>query len=722
MNILKTIFFKNRKLRTEILVTFSVLLFVFVSCEIFYSNDANKKIVLQFEKDYYSNKISSMTANWLDSYFSLVELVANVLSRNKLVQPNNSAKGFADFEEFFKKALQKTPFALTFQLTLNDGSMLQVRNIRGVTSFQHNLSHSLPEYAVYAIRKMERIPGKENISESWEYLNNDFTPIIKEHLQVAQYDPRERSWYINTVINRKLLWSEPYEFATSNEIGVTVSTPILIKKKNEAHGVISIDFSLKDFADLLHNAKTTANSCIRLINDKNEILASTLENEKISHRENTKVAADKLLKVTEINDESLQLATKNLIGENETHVTYETSDGKAFIASKRKLHSVPFSILTITPQSDFTEVFDKLQANMFLLSLFVFLFSSAIVIIFSHRISKPISQLCKSAIVIGKMNFKSYSDPQQSNIFEVKELSAAIEQMKSSVSTFSKYTPKGIVNEILKNGGATSIGGMTKEVTLFFSDIEKFSTVSEKLPAEYLIFHLSEYFDELTKIITEHNGIIDKYIGDSIMAIWGAPNPDEDQVINACEAALNCQQMLKTLKDKWMSLGKPPLPTRIGLHSGIAIVGNIGSHERVNFTAIGNTVDIASSLEGTNKIYGTRILASESVESKARDKILFRVIDKVSVNGSRSGITIFEPLCSLQQVNDMYYKMLELCSKSKEAFELYQSQNFKDALELYTEISKTFPEKANSINVLIKRCEEFLATPPKNWDGINRLW
>ena len=722
MNIFKMIFSKKRKLRTEILMTFSVLILIFVSCEIFYSNEANKKIVLQFEKDYYSKKLSSMRANWLDSYFSQVELVASILSKNKLLLQDNSIQGFADFEELFKKALQKTPFASTFQLTLNDGSMLQVRNIRGLTSFQKNLSHPLPEYATYAIRKMERVSTEENISESWEYLDNDFTPIIKENLPVAQYEPRERNWYINTVINRKLLWSEPYTFKTTHEIGVTVSTPILAEGKKEVHGVISVDFSLNDFADLLHQLKTTANSCIRLINDKNEILASTLDNENINRQGSARSAADKLLKVTAINDESLQIATKNLIGTNETHITYEISDGTAFIASKRRLHSVPFSMLIITPQSDFTEVFDELKLNMFLLSLLVFLFSSVIVIIFSHKISKPISQLCKSAIAVGKMDFKNYSEPQQSGIYEIKELASAIEQMESSVSTFSKYTPKDILNEILKNGGTTNIGGMTKEVTLFFSDIEKFSTVSEKLPAEYLISHISEYFEELTKIIAKHNGIIDKYIGDSIMAIWGAPNPDEDQVINACEAALNCQQMLKTLKDKWVSLGKPPLPTRIGLHSGIAIVGNIGSHERINFTAIGNTVDIASSLEGTNKIYGTRILASETVESKAHDKILFRVIDRVAVNGSRSGITIFEPLCSLQNANDMYYKMLELCSKSKEAFELYQDKNFKDALTLYTEISKTFPEKANSINVLIKRCEEFLKNPPKDWDGINRLW
>ena len=141
----------------------------------------------------------------------------------------------------------------------------------------------------------------------------------------------------------------------------------------------------------------------------------------------------------------------------------------------------------------------------------------------------------------------------------------------------------------------------------------------------------------------------------------------------------------------------------------------------MNFTAIGRTVDIASGLEGTNKIYGTRILASEAVENKARDKILFRVVDKIAFSESKTGITIFEPLCSLKNANDMYYKLMDLCSKSREAFELYQSKNFEEALKLYTEMLNMFPEKRQSFDVLIGRCKDFISNPPKNWDGIYKL-
>ena len=300
-------------------------------------------------------------------------------------------------------------------------------------------------------------------------------------------------------------------------------------------------------------------------------------------------------------------------------------------------------------------------------------------------------------------------------------MSEAMDCIKTSISTFSKYAPKDLVRKLLKKGTKPELGGKTEEVTLFFSHIDNFVTISERLPAEYLILHLSEYFDKVTKIITQYNGTIDKYIGDVIMAIWGAPAPDDMQSMHACEVALKCQEILRQLSKKWKLLGKPLLSTQIGIHTGSAVVGNIGSRDRMNFTAIGDTVNIASRLGGANKFYGTNILVSETVEIRARGKILFRVIDRIAVKGRNSGITIFEPLCLIKNADDEYYKLMELCSKSKEAFELFQSQNFQDAIKVYNEIKSIFPAKVHSISPLIERCEEFIATPPKNWDGVNHL-
>lgn len=713
-------FFEGRKLKIDILVTFLTLLLVAVVCEIFYSTNANKELVLRFEKDHYSKKISSMASNWLDSYFSQVELVVSVLAKNEPISADGVSFEFADFDSLFKTALQKTPFTLSFYIALKDGKYLQVRNTRGLSTFQNDSSIPLPSYATYAVRQITNLPDGSS-TETWEYFGDGFSFITRESLNGAKYDPRERSWYANTEVNKRVTWSDAYIFKTSRLPGITVSSPVFNENGNEVLGVVAVDFALPDFKDLLKNVKSSEHSSVRLINSKNEVLASTRDDkdaEKCAAKNSENFS---LPRVIDIDDEILQVAAKNLLGTNDNHVAYKIGDGGEYVASMRRLNSVPFSILVITPQSDFTSDFDKVRSKMLFLSLFVFLFSAAVVFWLSKRISAPISKLCESAGAIGRMELEDYPDPPSSNIIEIKELSNAMTVMKTSISAFSKYTPKSLVHEVLQSENKIGIGGMTKEVTLFFSDIEKFSTISEKLPAEYLIFHLSEYFDELTTNIMRHNGTIDKYIGDSIMAIWGAPKSDEDQVFNACEAALDCQKILKDLKQKWIPLGKPPLPTRIGLHTGTAIVGNIGSQDRMNFTAIGDSVDIASSLEGANKIYGTWILASEIVERKARDKILFRIVDRVLVDGCRNGVSIYEPICSLKDANDLYYKSMELCIKSREAFDLYQQEQFEDALKIYREILAAFPEKSKSIDLLITRCEKFIQCRPENWDGIFRL-
>jgi adenylate cyclase len=393
-----------------------------------------------------------------------------------------------------------------------------------------------------------------------------------------------------------------------------------------------------------------------------------------------------------------------------------------YVVSAGKLSKLPFSILTITPQSEFTVFFENITREMMFLFLMIFLFSTIVILVLSRRISKPITMLCNSAKAIGEMDLENYPEPPKSNILEIKHLSNAMNSMKLNVTTFTKYAPRDLVNKLVAQGISPELGGKTSNITILFSDIEKFSTIAENLPAEYLILHLSEYFDELTKEIMKCNGVIDKYIGDSIMAIWGAPNADDNQITNACIAGLRCQTILNILQEKWRAVGKPPLPTRIGLHAGPAVVGNIGSHDRMNFTAIGDVVNIASRLEGANKYYGTKILASEDIETASRGRILFRVVDKIAVKGRNTGITVFEPLCSLGDVGgEKYYSLIDLCAKSRDAFGLYQDKRFAEAIELYEAILKIFPWVQGSVEPILKNCKRYLDNVPDDWDGINYL-
>lgn len=708
--------FKNRKLRIDILSAFSILISLTVASEIIYSTNANKALILNFEKEYYSKIVSKTAVSWLDAYFTQLETVLNVLSKNFTDEQTNK---FYKYDKLFFESLKSLPYTASFYICLKDGSYFQARTLEGTTTFQNQQKGKLPSYAKYAIKTIQNDKSSGHPKENWQYLDENFNPVVDEVLNTPSYNPTKRDWYVKAELQKERVWSDAYLFKTTKVAGITLSMPLGYSSDSTATGIIALDFMLSNFKGLLEKVKPSENAKNYLINEKNEILSASCDM-KTFHLTNKTEDVD-FVKAMESNDPVLDEAVKNLVKDESNHATFKV-DNVSYVASIQKLKKLPISLLSISPQDDFTSNFAKVQHNMILISIFVFLISFGVIFWLSRRLSDPITKLCNSAKAIGNMDLENYPEPPTSKILEIQELSNAMNSMKLSVATFAKYAPKDLVRKLVKQGETPDLGGRTKEVTMLFSDIEKFSTVSEKLPAEYLILHLSEYFDEMTKEIMRHNGVIDKYIGDSVMAIWGAPNPDENQVINACYAALGCQEVLENLKQKWAPLGKPPLPTRIGLHTGQAIVGNIGSQDRMNFTAIGDSVNIASRLEGANKYYGTKILASESVESVAKGRILFRVIDKIAVKGRASGLIVYEPLCAMKDAdNDRYYKLIELCAKSKETFELYQNQNFEEAIKHYEELLKLFPEVSMSIIPMIEKCKNFIENPPLDWDGVSHL-
>ncbi len=218
------------------------------------------------------------------------------------------------------------------------------------------------------------------------------------------------------------------------------------------------------------------------------------------------------------------------------------------------------------------------------------------------------------------------------------------ENTKYIKSTFSKFVSKDVVEELLKNPAALSLGGAKKEITIFFSDIRGFTTLSEQLSPEELVTILNEYLSVMTDSLVDYKGTIDKYIGDAIMAFWGAPVQLEEHSYYACVAALVQLQKLEILQKSWSKRRLPKIDIGIGLNTGEAIVGNMGSSLRMDFTCIGDAVNLASRLENSNKNYGTKIIISEFTYEKVKDKIYARELDLVKVKGKNMPVRIYELL------------------------------------------------------------------------------
>ncbi len=281
--------------------------------------------------------------------------------------------------------------------------------------------------------------------------------------------------------------------------------------------------------------------------------------------------------------------------------------------------------------------------------------------------------------------------------------------------TFGRYVSPQIVKQLLSNPELVKLGGQKKELTILFSDIRSFTTLSENMDPEDLVNFLNEYLSAMTEIIFEYNGVVDKYIGDAIMAFWGAPVEDKHHASNAARAALKMLERLENLNKKWEKEGKPQINIGIGINSGVVTIGNMGSNVRFDYTVMGDNVNLASRLEGINKQYRTRIVVSEYTREKIKDEFVLRKLDRVAVKGKKKPVEIYELVGEKGKTGIETIKKIKLFEKG---LALYFERNFSEAKKYFLATIKFAGEDGPS-EVFIERCERLIENPPpENWDGV----
>ncbi|MEW6196263.1 MAG: adenylate/guanylate cyclase domain-containing protein [Bacteroidota bacterium] len=283
---------------------------------------------------------------------------------------------------------------------------------------------------------------------------------------------------------------------------------------------------------------------------------------------------------------------------------------------------------------------------------------------------------------------------------------------------FSQYVNKSVVNELINNPDKLKLGGEKKMLTVLFSDIAGFTTFAERKPPEELVSFINEFLHEMTEIIIRHEGTLDKYLGDAVMAFWGAPIPVEEHAYKACVTSLEMQNKLAELRDKWSKTGEHQIRIRIGINSGEVIVGNIGGSKRFDYTVLGDDVNLASRLEGANKEYGSNIMISDATYELVRDKVLVRDLDVIRVKGKSEPTNVYELISTAGD-----QKAIAAIDEMHEYFqglELYRLKSFDSAHDYFKRCYEKlgdFPSK-----VYKERCEYYLQNPPdKDWDGVFEL-
>jgi class 3 adenylate cyclase/CHASE2 domain-containing sensor protein len=287
----------------------------------------------------------------------------------------------------------------------------------------------------------------------------------------------------------------------------------------------------------------------------------------------------------------------------------------------------------------------------------------------------------------------------------------------TSQKALSLYLDPALSHRIIEDPEILTRRGEQREVTVFFTDLAGFTAMAETLETEEVVDILNRFYETMTEAIEEYGGFVDKYVGDEIMAFWGAPKHEARQAILACQSALRQKELMAILNQELAAANHPTLSSLMGVNTGQVIAGNIGARRHKNYTVLGDTVNLASRLVAVNKIFHTTILASEATKMLADQEIAFRILDQVRVPGRQKSLKIFEVVAEKAKLDA---KTAQTIGFFERALKHYWKQDFTGALTRFEAALKVSPEDQPS-QIFVQRCQQFIANPPATWNGVTIL-
>lgn len=553
--------------------------------------------------------------------------------------------------------------------------------------------------------RRKQIPS--DISYYYDKNNNLINKIESKDPNNLTYDAHSKEWYKDALSHKVASWSEVYQYLDSDLLGMSVLTPGFAKN-GSAQGVFGLDLQVDFLKEFVEKIDVSKNGIAFLANEKSQIVAFP---KFISHKNS------KLIDIHEAPFPWVTTSFEKYRKENISQFSFY-SGGYEYLAVYKRLSRPPSRDLilgVIAPKNDFLGDLNQIFIITLITSGIVFLIGVFLTSYWVSLIVKPLSRLTDDIAKIKNFELDS-ALAIQSHIHEIVSISENVQAMKEGLKSFQKYVPASLVRQLIASGESAQIGGGKKNIAIFFSDIVNFTTIAEKSDPAVLTKQLCEYFELMSKIITKHQGTIDKYIGDSIMAFWGAPVPQEQALVYAASAALECKQELEKFNQEHAKKNEIVFQTCIGIHAGDAIVGNIGSSERINYTAIGDVVNHASRLENVNRSYNTDLMVSSDVYEKLKKEFVFRKIDRVALKGRDQEDTIYQLICRISE--EAPFPVQEYQNEFSNAFSFYEKAMWQKALASFQKCKFIFPNDTVSV-VFIKRCEKYLQQgTPDQWRGV----
>ncbi|WP_342236060.1 adenylate/guanylate cyclase domain-containing protein [Inquilinus sp. OTU3971] len=524
------------------------------------------------------------------------------------------------------------PAATSFFVAWNDGRFVLAQSL-ATARLPEMKAAALPG-AAYVLQFVDR--RSNGAAARWVVTDAQGRPIGEPHTTPTDFDPRTRPWYEQAFAATRAIVTEPYRFANMNQVGLTLAR----KSRLAGDVVFGVDIGLASVDHTLDDLHREHGLDLVVFSRSGELIAHP---DGVRFRTEFREArAEHLPLLTELGSPILAELYRSFhsVGTGR-NVTGRLGDETYLERFELIAANMPDVVLGIAyPYDLVVGPADRIRFTSLLIGVGATILALGIVMAASRALARPLRRVTAELGQIMRFDFHG-SGSARSRIEEIRSLSSAIGVLGLTLRTFAAYVPGQIVRGILGQTLVPALGGRRQPVTVLFSDVAGFTALAEGLPPEELMERTSRYFSALGEELIAGGATIDKYIGDSVMAFWNAPEDQPDHVRLACFGALRAAARIDRLNAEFEAEGRLPMATRFGLHTGEAVVGNVGSIDRMNYTALGHTVNVAARLEALNKIHGTTILVSEAVRQEAGEGFEFRFVGNEVPRGAREPVPIY---------------------------------------------------------------------------------
>ncbi len=704
-------------LHVNILTAFTVLLVATIAILVslaYYKNSRSVLNLAQRLADRAGASGINRTLSLLDPVGADVEATAALAALN--VHEARDGALWPYLIAILKTTPQFQSIYLAFQ---KDGLFLQAFPIPPGTKVFGAYHRAPPPGARYALRVVRQGKTRADYSDVWTYITAEGKVVGTETSNWIHFDPRVRPWYKEAVEKRGLIWSGLLVFTSNKEPGIATAYPI-IGPHGKIIGAAAASIATIELSHFLSHLDLGPHGVAMVVDEKDRLVAFPDPSQMV-RRHGLHLS---LVKAASLKNPAIRAAFAAYRAHPQ-RLERVVAQGHSYMATFipfPKTFARPWKLVAVVRENDFVGPLKKNNRELVLLGIGLTLLGMILVTFLARWITKPITLLL---VEIRKIQDFDLANPIALNawITEVNQLIDALNMMKRALRTFGMFVPRDLVRDLVASGRPIELGGQDRTLTVMFTDIAGFTGISERMEAGELMVHVSRHLAAISRCIGEEFGTVDKYIGDAVMAFWGAPVWREDHALRGCVAALKARHAQAEINREWAAAGLPTMFVRIGLHTAPVIVGNVGSEARMSYTVIGDGVNVASRLEGVNKVYGTQICVSEAVVEAAGDAVLVRPLDRVAVKGRKTGELVYELVALRRGPPELLATpdQLEHCTKTAAAFAAYGERRWDEAVSLYGAVAERWPDDPVP-PIFIARCQTYIADPPPaDWSGVYEM-